>query len=169
MVVTCYVLQVLTTMTRRDPRTLTSLPDILSCLSSFQAEETELSSALGQLLSSRAPIVSSLDRLHALCPELDALREESGLLSRKVSSTALTAERVGGRVQSLDEEMRRAREAGEHVGQVIDLKVRNRSFLGFSRHLLMSKTAGSISYTICHGKPRLGERGYPLLESNVTP
>jgi hypothetical protein len=44
-------------------------------------------------------------------------------LSDKVSATASTAERVGGRVRILDEEMRRVREAAERVGQVMELKV----------------------------------------------
>jgi hypothetical protein len=58
-----------------------------------------------------------------LVPHLDELYLEASLLSDKVSLTAQTAERVGGRVRSLDEEMRRVREAGERVGQVMELKV----------------------------------------------
>jgi conserved oligomeric Golgi complex subunit 4 len=109
--------------TRRDPRCLTSLPDIMTCLSSFQSEEIELSNSLTVLLSTREPIVASLVRLQSLVPELDELRLEASLLSDKVSSTAQTAERVGGRVRSLDEEMRRVRDAGDCVGQVMELKV----------------------------------------------
>jgi conserved oligomeric Golgi complex subunit 4 len=109
--------------TQRDPRSLTTLPDIMTCLSSFQSEETELSNSLTELLSAREPIVASLARLQSLVPELDELHLEASLLSDKVSSTAQTAERVGGRVQSLDEEMRRVRDASERVGQVMELKV----------------------------------------------
>lgn len=109
--------------TRRDPRSLTTLPDIMACLSSFQSEETELSNSLTELLSAREPIVASLARLQSLVPQLDELHLEASLLSDTVSSTAQTAERVGGRVRSLDEEMRRVRDAGERVGQVMELKV----------------------------------------------
>jgi len=109
--------------TRQDPRSLTNLPNILSCLSAFQSEEAELSNSLTELLSARDPIVASLTRLQDLVPHLDELHLEASALSEKVSSTAQTAERVGGRVRSLDEEMRRVREAGERVGQVMELKV----------------------------------------------
>lgn len=108
---------------RRDPHTLTSLPEILSAISVFQSEEAELSNSLTQLLSARDPIMGSLARLHAIVPQLDELHLEASLLSQTVSSTAETAERVGGRVRSLDEEMRRVREAGDRVGQVMELKV----------------------------------------------
>ncbi|KAF8892709.1 COG4 transport protein-domain-containing protein [Infundibulicybe gibba] len=108
--------------TRRDPRELTSLPEILSCLSAFQSEETELSNRLAELLAARDPIVSSLNRLQSLIPQVEQLRDEASLLSERVSYTAQTAKRVGGRVRSLDEEMSRVREAGDHVGQVMELK-----------------------------------------------
>ena len=55
-------------------------------------------------------------------------------------ATAKTAERVGSRVRSLDEEMGRVREAGDRVGQVMDLKV-----LGFS---LASLLVGLIFHDI---------------------
>ena len=109
--------------THSHPRSLTSLPDILSCLSLYQSEEAELSNSLSELLSSREPILASLSRLQDLLPHLDNLLVDASLLSEKVSSTAQTAQRVGGRVRSLDEEMRRVRESGERVGQVMELKV----------------------------------------------
>ena len=109
--------------TRRDPRTLTSLPEILSCLSVFQAEEAELSSSLAELLKARDPIISSLNRLQSLVPQLDGLQADATALTKKVSFTAMTAERVGSKVRLLDEEMRRVREASDRVGLVIDLKV----------------------------------------------
>jgi hypothetical protein len=109
--------------TRKDPRSLTNLNDILSCLSSFQSEEAELSNSLTELLSAREPIVASLSRLQFLAPHLDELHLQASLLSEKVSSTAQTADRVGGKVRSLDEEMRRVRESAERVGQVMELKV----------------------------------------------
>lgn len=124
---------------RQDPRSLTNLPDIMSCLSSFQSEEAELSNSLTELLSSRDPIISALARLQSLVPQLDELHLEASLLSETVSSTAKTAERVGGRVRSLDEEMRRVREAGDRVGQVMDLKVaslvRSHPFISLTQSL----------------------------------
>jgi uncharacterized protein (DUF3084 family) len=114
---------------RHDPRTLTSLPEIISRLSIFQAEEAELSSSLAELLKARDPIISSLQRLQSVVLQLDELRVDASLLTKKVSNTAKTAERVGSKVRSLDEEMRRVREAGDRVGLVMDLKVFYISFL----------------------------------------
>ncbi|KIY51144.1 COG4-domain-containing protein [Fistulina hepatica ATCC 64428] len=107
---------------RRDPRELTSLSEILSCLSVFQAEEAELSTSLTKLLSSREPIASSMHRLELLLSSLDSLHGEATKLSGRVSSTAHTAERISGRVRSFDEEMRRIREASDRVSQVMELK-----------------------------------------------
>ncbi|PSR75118.1 hypothetical protein PHLCEN_2v9303 [Hermanssonia centrifuga] len=107
---------------RPDPRTLTTLPEILHSLSALESEEAELSTSLSQLLSDREPIVNSLTRIQSLVPHLNELYTEAALLSGTVSATAKTANRVGGRVRSLDEEMRRVREAGERVGQVMELK-----------------------------------------------
>ncbi|KAH7877730.1 COG4 transport protein-domain-containing protein [Lentinula edodes] len=107
---------------RPDPRNLTSLPQILSSLSDFESQEAELSTSLTDLLAASEPITQSLSRLQSLAPQFDDLLKNASILSHNVSSTAKTAERIGGRVQSLDEEMRRIREAGDRVGQVIDLK-----------------------------------------------
>lgn len=107
----------------RSPRSITNLADILSSISEYQSEEAQLSNSLSDLLSARDPILASLARLQALVPHLNQLQNEATLLSATVSSTAQTAERVGGRVRSLDEEMRRVREAGDRVGQVMELKV----------------------------------------------
>ncbi|KAJ6455868.1 COG4 transport protein-domain-containing protein [Mycena sanguinolenta] len=106
----------------RSPHSLTNLADILSSIAEYQSEETQLSNSLSDLLSAREPILASLTRLQMLVPHLDELQNEAVLLSSTVSATAQTAERVGGRVRSLDEEMRRVREAGDRVGQVMDLK-----------------------------------------------
>lgn len=108
---------------RRDPRGLSNLTEILSCLSAFQSEEAELSNSLTQMLTERDLINSSLSRLNSLTPTLGALHREASLLSHKVEHTAQTAERVGGRVRSLDEEMGRVREAGDRVSHVLELKV----------------------------------------------
>lgn len=110
---------------RQDPRTLTTLPEILSCISAYQTEEAQLSNSLTDLLNVREPILASLTRLRSLVPQLDDLRLDASLLSDRVSVTAKTAERVGGRVRSLDDEMSRVREAGERVAQVMELKVIN--------------------------------------------
>lgn len=107
---------------RRDPRALTTLPDILSCLSALQSEEAEVSGALTELLNAREPILVSLDRLRSLLPELGDLQSEAQTFSDKVSRTATTADRIGSKVRSLDEEMSRVKEAGDRVNQVIELK-----------------------------------------------
>ena len=109
--------------THRDPRLLTTLPEILSCLSEFQSEEAELSNSLSALLKDQEPIVVALERLQALTPQFDEIIVDAQKLKAKVSITAGTAKRVGSRVRSLDDEMGRVREASEHVGQVMDLKV----------------------------------------------
>lgn len=111
------------TSVRSDPRSLTSVDEILSCLSSLQAEEVELARSLNTLLATREPIIISLERLEALIPRIDELDIEASNLSVKVTKTAETAERVGGKVQSLDEEMKRVREASERISQVLELKV----------------------------------------------
>ncbi len=109
---------------RPDLRSLTTLPDILASLASLEQEETEVSTSLSELLANTQPIVDSLTRLQGLSPRLNELYDEATALSSTVSSTAKTADRVGGRVRLLDEEMKRVREAGERVGQVMELKVR---------------------------------------------
>ena len=109
--------------TRPSPDSLTTLPEILSSLSLLESEEAQLSSTLQELLANHDPVASSLSRLHNLLPQLDELRTDAYLLTRKVSVTAETAERIGGSVRALDEEMRRVREASDRVAQVMDLKV----------------------------------------------
>ena len=108
---------------RPSPSTLTTLPQVLSALSSLESEEAELSNSLSALLSDQEPIQNALTRLQSLLPSIDGLYTEASVLSRKVSVTACTAERVGGRVRTLDEEMRRVREASDRVQQVMELKV----------------------------------------------
>ncbi|TDL25058.1 COG4-domain-containing protein [Rickenella mellea] len=107
---------------RHSPRSLTTLPEILSSLSSLQTEETALSASLAHLLASQEPILASLARLQNLAPQLDELHLDASILSQNVSTTAQTADRIGGRVKQLDEEMSRVREAGERVAQVMELK-----------------------------------------------
>ncbi|KAI0003322.1 COG4-domain-containing protein [Russula compacta] len=107
---------------RPTPSTLTTLPQVLSALSSLESEEAELSNSLSALLADQEPILNSLARLQSLLPRVDELHVEASALSYKVSVTARTAERVGGRVRTLDEEMRRVREASDRVQQVMELK-----------------------------------------------
>ncbi|RPD65758.1 COG4-domain-containing protein [Lentinus tigrinus ALCF2SS1-7] len=105
-----------------NPHQLATLPDILAALSVLQSRESDLSASLSELLSTYEPIEASLHTLKSLSPQLDALSRETQLLDETVSYTARTAQDVGGRVQSLDEEMKRVREASERVSQIIELK-----------------------------------------------
>ena len=137
-------MQAQSTSQRPDPRTLTSLPEILSSLSALEAEETVLSNSLSELLSDREPIINALTRLQSLEPRLNELYSEAYVLSGTVSATAETADRVGGRVRLLDEEMKRVREAGERVGQVMELKVRHVLFAPFC----MSKVLCAFAFSL---------------------
>ncbi|KAI9510394.1 COG4-domain-containing protein [Russula earlei] len=92
-------------------------------LSRLISEEAELSNSLSALIADQEPVLASLARLRSLLPRVDELHAEASALTRKVSVTARTAERIGGRVRTLDEEMRRVREAGDRVQQVMELKV----------------------------------------------
>lgn len=112
------------TPSRVSPKTLTSLPAILTSLSEIEALETSLSASLATLLASQQPIIEPLTRLQSLVPRIEELAADADLLSQKVGGTAKTAQRVGGRVRALDEEMRRVREASERVAAVTELKVR---------------------------------------------
>ncbi|KAL5490139.1 COG4 [Sanghuangporus weigelae] len=108
--------------TRLHPSSLATLPDILASLASLEEEETQLSESLAAILSNDEPVRSSLERLRALVPQLEEIGSDSELLANTIAATAQTAERVGGRVRTLDEEMKRVREAGERVSQVMELK-----------------------------------------------
>lgn len=156
-----------------DPRSLTTLPEILSALSAFQSEEAELSNALSDLLDARDPIVASLNRLRSLLPQLDECRLEASFLSQKVSNTAKTAERVGSRVRCLDEEMGRVREAADRVGQVMDLKsslaslqasIDSRDWESAARHCAR---AMSLPLEVISGP--FAETAVPTSESHLPP
>ena len=103
--------------------TVTTLAGVLSSLAQVQANEKAVSAELAALVASHDNINASLDRLKALGPALDELLVDADLLQNKVLATATTADRVGGRVRTLDEEMRRIRDATDRVAQVTDLKV----------------------------------------------
>jgi hypothetical protein len=109
--------------TWQDPKSLTNIPEVMSCLSLLRYDEADLSTSLTDLLSAQAPLVASLSRLQALEPCLDELHLGASLLSHKVSFTAQTAQCIGGRIWSLDKEMSWVQEAGERVEQVMELKV----------------------------------------------
>ncbi|KAH7921493.1 COG4-domain-containing protein [Leucogyrophana mollusca] len=158
---------------RKDPRSLTSLNEILSCLSSFQSEEAELSNSLADLLSSREPIVRSLGQLNALVPRLDDLHLEASNLYGNVSTTAQTADRVGGRVRSLDEEMSRVAEAADRVGQVMELKLslaqlqscmESQDWESATRHC---SRAMSLPFDVISGP--FAETAVPTSESHLPP
>lgn len=158
---------------QKDPRTLTSLNEILSCLSWYQSVETELSSSLTELLSNRQSIDKSLQQLEGLVPRLNDLQIEATNFSTKVSATAQTAERVGGRVRSLDEEMRRVGEAAERVGQVMELKsslaqlqscIENQDWESAAR---CCARAMSLPFTIISGP--FAESVVPTAESHLPP
>ena len=112
-----------TIQSRPPPNTLTSLPDILASLVSLDEEESQLSNSLTSILSDDEPVQSSLAALRNLAPRLEEISIDARLLHDTVSATAMTAERVGGRVRVLDEEMKRVKEAAERVSQVMELKV----------------------------------------------
>ncbi|KAG1754196.1 COG4-domain-containing protein [Suillus lakei] len=157
----------------KDPRTLTSLNEILSCLSWHQSVEAELSNSLTELLSNRQSIDKSLQQLEVLVPRLDELQIEATSFSTKVSATAQTAERVGGRVRSLDEEMRRVGEAAERVGQVMELKsslaqlhscIENQDWESAAR---CCARAMSLPFTVISGP--FAESVVPTAESHLPP
>ncbi|KAI5124011.1 hypothetical protein M0805_003843 [Coniferiporia weirii] len=111
-----------TLQSRSAPDVLVTLPDVLVSLASLEEEEKHLSSSLAMILSSSSSIQSSLDRLQSLTPYFDQVKYDAALLTNKFTATSRTARRVGGGVRVLDEEMRRVREAGERVGQIMELK-----------------------------------------------
>ncbi|KAH7889814.1 COG4 transport protein-domain-containing protein [Phlebopus sp. FC_14] len=157
----------------KDPRKLTNLSEILSCLSSYQSEEAALSNSLADLLSNRDSITRSLQQLEALLPCLNDLHLESSRLSDKVSSTARTAERVGGRVKFLDEKMSRVSEATERVGQVMELKsslthlqscIANQDWESATRHCAR---AMSLPLEVISGP--FAEAVVPTAESHLPP
>jgi conserved oligomeric Golgi complex subunit 4 len=109
--------------TRPPISSLSSESAIRAALGALDADSSALDAELSALLSARAPLDNAAARVRALSPTLAALRTEAIGLRETVGATARTAERVGGRVRDLDEQMHRVREAAERVNQVIDLKV----------------------------------------------
>ncbi|KAF5365620.1 hypothetical protein D9758_003147 [Tetrapyrgos nigripes] len=152
-------------------------PIILSSLATYQSEEADISASLSSLLSTRDPILSSLSRLQALVPQLDELSAQTNALSLKVAPTARTAERVGGRVQTLDEEMRRIRESSDRVTQVTDLKssIDSRDWESATRHCARAMTlpinviAGPFAQAVVTSDFILIITGQPTSENPLPP
>ncbi|KAK2460519.1 hypothetical protein APHAL10511_006989 [Amanita phalloides] len=91
--------------TKRKPRTLTSLTEILSRISEYQSEEDQLSHSLTKLLENRHLVLNSVHELESLGPSLDVVSQVNETLNNTVITTAKTAERIG-----------------EHVMQAMELK-----------------------------------------------
>ncbi|KAH8117158.1 COG4-domain-containing protein [Phellopilus nigrolimitatus] len=107
---------------RSAPSTLANLPDILVSLASLEEEEKHIFNSLTAVLSDTVVMRDSLNRLQYLGSQFDEVESDAALLTNKISSTAQTAGRVGNRVRLLDEEMRRVKEGGDRVAQVMELK-----------------------------------------------
>lgn len=103
-------------------RSVTNLQSLLSSLSVIQSREAALSESLTEILSDRDQIFVALTRIHELGPRINVLCDEGDVLAHHIATTAHTAERIGGQVRSLDEEMRRVKEAGDRVALVTELK-----------------------------------------------
>ncbi|CAE6388417.1 unnamed protein product [Rhizoctonia solani] len=103
-------------------RTATRIEDVLAALSKSEAEESELSHSLAEIIADRDRIRTALSRLENLVPVLDGLVQRGEILNNNVGRTAETAERVGAGVRSLERVMGRVRIAAERVGQVADAK-----------------------------------------------
>ncbi|CEL51504.1 Conserved oligomeric Golgi complex subunit 4 OS=Bos taurus GN=COG4 PE=2 SV=1 [Rhizoctonia solani AG-1 IB] len=105
-----------------DARTATRIEDVLAALSKSEAEESELSHSLAEIIADRDRIRTALARLENLVPALDGLVQKGEKLKRNVGRTAETAERVGAGVRGLERVMGRVKIAAERVGQVADAK-----------------------------------------------
>ncbi|CAE6470188.1 hypothetical protein ACGC1H_004173 [Rhizoctonia solani] len=103
-------------------RTATRIEDVLAALSKSEAEESELSHSLAEIIADRDRIRTALARLENLVPALDNLLQKGEQLRGNVGRTAETAERVGAGVRGLERVMGRVRIAAERVGQVADAK-----------------------------------------------
>ncbi|CAE6480586.1 unnamed protein product [Rhizoctonia solani] len=103
-------------------RTATRIEDVLAALSKSEAEESEISHSLAEIIADRDRIRTALARLENLVPVLDGLVQRGDKLKGNVGRTAETAERVGAGVRGLERVMGRVRIAAERVGQVADAK-----------------------------------------------
>ena len=107
---------------QRNLASLNSLPEILDSLANLEEEDKAIAESLHTILSDEEEVQEPLQRLRSLSPSVDWLKEDASLLSIKLRTTAHTANNVAGRVRMLDEEMKRVKEAGAYVAQVMELK-----------------------------------------------
>jgi methyl-accepting chemotaxis protein len=103
---------------------LRTTAELTNALDALQNAEADVTASLAALLANSEPITAALKRLNGLTSRWDEMGQDAKLLHANVERTAKTAERVGGKVKALDEEMRRVREASERVGMVMELKVK---------------------------------------------
>ncbi|KAF8327057.1 COG4 transport protein-domain-containing protein [Amanita rubescens] len=158
--------------TKRNLRTLTSVAEILSCISEYQFEEDQLSHSLTESLANRQPVLNSIDQLKTLRNGFDIVHQKSQMLDDRVTTTATTAARIGQRVLVIEQEMSRVKEAGEHVMQTVDLKaslhslqrsIENQDWEAATRHcsramsiqqeVLCGPFAGTVVPTAVHHLP----------------
>lgn len=119
---------------RPHPRSLLT-PALLPHLATLQSLESSLSQDLHALLSDRSTLDTAHTQLRKLLPRIQAVEGEvsgvndaggeEGLVGR-IGKVNEIAERIGGKVRGLDEELLRVREAGERLNEVMELKVRLR-------------------------------------------
>ncbi|KAL7411046.1 COG4 transport protein-domain-containing protein [Mrakia frigida] len=117
--------------TRPHPRSLLT-PALLPHLATLQSLESSLSQDLHALLSDRSTLDTAHTQLRKLLPRIQAVEGEvsginqhgggeEGLVGR-IGKVNEIAERIGGKVRGLDEELLRVREAGERLNEVMELK-----------------------------------------------
>ncbi|KAG8823257.1 hypothetical protein FRC19_004317 [Serendipita sp. 401] len=102
--------------------TLRTTAELTAAMGALQSAEAEVTASLTTLLATTEPIDSALQRLNGLTDTLGNMQQDATTLHTNVERTAKTADRVGGRVRTLDEEMRRVREASERVALVMELQ-----------------------------------------------
>lgn len=127
-------------------RTAVRIEDVLAALSKVEAEESELSHSLSEIVANKERIRVALTRLEKLAPVLDRVVQRGEVLKGNVSKTAATAERVGAGVRRLERIMGRVRAAAERVGQVADAKVCQLPNIVLHSHL---STLGIFSGSSC--------------------
>ena len=108
-----------------DPRNLTTVEAMVSALSAYQSEELDVSNSLNERIRDRTSVLQTMHKMESMLPVLDRIEGEGVALESVIADTALTADRVSRKVKALDEEMRRVKEAGDRVAQVMELKVMN--------------------------------------------
>jgi hypothetical protein len=104
-------------------RTATSLPEVLSVLSTLHTRESTLTSNLDDLLASHSTLTRSLGRLDNLRATLGSQAVASRTISETMlSAAAETAAHLSSRVRRLDLEKQRVQDTLAVVEQVAELK-----------------------------------------------